>query len=379
MRRFAALLIPFVAVSLAGCHTPAPPVASAPFYPIGLYGVNDTNDFAAVRAAGFNVITGPAQAEFLEAARANGLKVLARPDTEAGPQFDPAKAGRAIRHFDAHPALWAWYLVDEPDYNAISPEAVRRAQAGVKAFHPAKPTALVLAGGHSARDYAGLADITMIDRYPIPWLPLANFGQHVGLVRAALPPGRPLMAVLQAFDWSTDRGSLPDVKDAPLRPPTYAELRCMTYEALARGADGLFYFAFDTGAWQLRRQPETWAALQRVVAEVNARLPLFRATPVWWPRRLQFADPEQGFNAALESSVTLGLLRVSAGDPAWPAGDYLLAVNNTPVPQRCGFALPPGNAGRVTVAGEHRELPVAGGWVTDAFEPFGVHVYGPLP
>jgi hypothetical protein len=360
-----------------GCRTPAPAPARLDFYPVGLYCVNDTNDFAAVRTAGFNVVAGPARAGFLDAAQANGLKVLASVDTVPGADFDRAKAGDAVKQFDAHPALWAWYLVDEPDLNRISPDDVRQAEAAVKSFSPTKPTALVLYDGHSARDYAGIADITMIDRYPVPWLPLANFGQHVGLARAALPPEKPLLAVIQAFDWSTDRADLPGVTNA-LRPPTHAEMRCMTYEALARGADGIFYFAFDTGAWKLRGQPETWDGLKRVVAEVNARLPLFRAERVWWPKQLWFGDPSRRFNAALESSVTLCLLRVQEGDPQWPAGDYLLAVNNTDQPQLCSFTLPPGRAAPVTAAGEGRQLSATQGWITDAFAPFGVHVYGPL-
>jgi hypothetical protein len=377
MRRFEVLIIALAAVFPAGCRTPAPVPARLDSYPIGLYCVNDTNDFAMVRAAGFNVITGPARAGFLDAAQANGLKVLASVDTVPGANFDRVKAGDAVKQFAAHPALWAWYLVDEPDLNRISPDDVRHAEAAVKSFSPTKPTALVLSNGHSARDYAGIADITMIDRYPVPWLPLANFGQHVALARAALPPAKPLIAVIQAFDWSTDRADLPGVTNL-LRPPTYAEMRCMTYEALARGANGLFYFAFDTGAWKLRGQPETWDGLKRVVAEVNGRLPLFRAEHVWWPGRLWFGDPSRRFNAALESSVTTCLLRVRDGNAQWPAGDYVLAVNNTDQPQLCSFTLPPGRTGPVAAAGEDREPAAPQGWVTDAFAPFGVHVYGPL-
>jgi hypothetical protein len=283
-----------------------------------------------------------------------------------------------VRQFDAHPALWAWYLVDEPDLNQISPEQVRARAAAVKAYSPVKPTALVLCDGHSARDYGTFADITMLDRYPVPWLPLANFGQHVTLARAAVPPDRPLIAIIQAFDWNADRQNLPEEKNTPLRPPTYAELRCMTYEALARGANGLFYFAFDMGGWKQLDHPETWVPLQRVVAEVNARQPLFRAEHVWWPVQAVFADPLKRFNAALESSVTLRLLRIDDGDADWPTGDYILAVNNTGLPQRCSFTLPPGKTAPVAAIGEDRQLAAPQGWLTDVFAPFGLHVYGPL-
>ena len=381
MKSPAILPLLLAALVFAGCQSPRPAAVTAPpdFYPIGIYGVDRTNDFATVKAAGFNVITGPPAKEFFDAAQANGLKVLASPDTTAGPEFDPALARKAIRSVGGHPALWAWYLVDEPDLNLISPAQVRRSQAFVKSLCPGKPTALVLYKGDSARDFANIADVTMIDRYPIPWLPLANFGQHVEMARLALPPEKPLVAVIQAFDWNTDRAGLPDEKDTPMRPPTGAELRCMTYDALARGANGLFYFAFDTGAWKLREQPETWAALKSVVAEVNARLPLFRAEQVWWPKQQQFADPAHRFNAALQAGVTLRLLRVRAGNDAVPPGDYLLAVNTTERTHTFGFALPPGTSpAAVAVLGEGRAVPPRAGWVTDEFAPFAVHVYGPL-
>lgn len=368
------------ALCLTGCRTPAPVATARDFFPIGLYAVGDTNDFAAVRAAGFNVVTGPASRKFFAAAQANGLKILASPGTTAGPKFDAAKARATVTSLGAHPALWAWYLVDEPDLNLISPAQVRAAHACVKSLCPAKPTALVLYRGDSAQHFANIADVTMLDRYPIPWLPLANFGQHVEMARLALPPEKPLVAVIQAFDWNTDRASLHAEQHTPLRPPTEAELRAMTYDALARGANGLFYFAFDTGRWKIREQPETWDGLKRVVAEVNERLPLFRAGQLWWPREQKFADPARRFNAALQSAVTARLLRVRPGNAALPAGDYILAVNTTEQAHTFSFTLPPENvqAAAVPVLDEGRSLAPTSGWVTDGFAALAVHVYGPL-
>ena len=170
--------------------------------------------------------------------------------------------------------------VDEPDLNAIPPAQVAEACRCLKAAGARKPTALVLCRGYEALHYAHLADITMVDRYPVAWLPLANFGQHVTMTRLALGPHKPLIAVIQAFDWSACPELLPG--ETNFRPPTHAEIRCMTYEALARGANGLFYYAYDAGRWQIREHPETWEALRSVVQEVRSRLPLFQAEPRWW-------------------------------------------------------------------------------------------------
>jgi hypothetical protein len=297
---------------------PASNQVARSFYPLGIYAVNSTSDLAMVRAAGFNLITGPAEKSFLDAADVAGLKVLASPGTSAGPGFNLEAAAKTVKAFDAHPALWAWYLVNEPDLQEIPPETVVRNHAALNRLKPAKPTALVLYQGYEALDYANITDIIMINKYPVPWLPLASFGQHVEMTRLALGKGKPLIAVIQAFDWGSIPQMLPGERN--LRPPTHEEIRCMTYEALARGATGLFYFAFDAG-WKMREHPETWAALSNVVREVSERLPLFQAERRWWAKEHQFGDPAHRFNAALQSSVTSCLLRVTGANAMVTAGD----------------------------------------------------------
>jgi len=289
--------------------------------------------------------------------------------------------------------------VDEPDMQQIPPEMVARNHAALKSLKLAKPTALVCFQGYEALDYANITDIMMIDKYPVPWLPLASFGQHVEMTRLALGKGKPLIAVIQAFDWGSIPQMLPGEKN--LRSPTYEEIRCMTYEALARGATGLFYYAFDAG-WKMREHPETWAALSNVVREVNARLPLFQAEHRWWAKEHRFGDPAHRFNAALQSSVTSCLLRVADANALVAAGDYIRAVNNTEHPQQYSFALPHASNSRpstldhqpstphsqlstlnpqllrVPVLEESRSLAPQSGRLTDAFPPYAIHVYGPL-
>ena len=369
-------LISLVSVSFFwGCAS-APKATVLAEYPIGIYGVPSTNDFWSLRKAGFNLIAGQANQAYLDAANAAGLRVLANLGTTAGPSFDPARARHAVAEFDKHPALWGWYLADEPDLNLIPPAQVASAHDTLKRLHARKPTAIVLYQGYEAQNYANLTDILMVDRYPIPWLPLANFGQHIRMARLALGKDKPLVAVIQAFDWSSYSQMLPGEKN--LRAPTAQEIRCMTYDALARGANGLFYYAYDSG-WKMREHPEVWEALKSVVQEVNARQPLFQAHQVWWPKQYDFGDPAHRFNAALESCISCALLRVDSGNEQVPPGLYFLAVNNTEFPQVFWFKRPGAESVEpVPVLGEERQIKIENRWINDAFQPFAVHVYGPF-
>ncbi len=346
------------------------------FYPLGIYAVATTNDLPMVREAGFNLVVGPANKAYLDTAQALGLKVLAPPDTSAGANFSATAARRAVRAFDSHPALWAWYLVDEPDLNGIPPEAVQSAQRFVKTIPSRKPTALVIYQGSQALHYANIADIMMIDRYPISWLPLANFSQHVRMTRLALGKKKPLIAVIQSFDWSYYPEWLPEEKN--LRPPTLAELRSMTYAALAQRANGIFYYCFSDTRWNILDHPPSWDALQKVVREVNDRRLLFQAEHLWWPHEHEYHDSAIRFNAALEASISAVLLRVPKGDQSIPAGHYIVTVNTTDRTQGYRFRLPSLLTEILPVLGENRSIEIKDNWGEDRFEPFAVHVYGPM-
>lgn len=365
-------LIATIVIFALGCQIP-----KRDFYPIGIYSVPSTNEYPMLRAAGFNLITGSANAATLDAARASGLGVLATPGTQAGKKMDASKAWQVVSGFDRHPALWAWYLMDEPDLHGVRPGEVLRLHRLVRQAGGRKPTALVLFQGSEALNYSGLTDILMIDRYPVPWLPLANFPQHVRMARLGLGPKKPLIAVIQAFSWTAFPDLLPGRTN--LRPPTREELRCMTYCALVRRATGLFYYSYDDGKWKIRDHPATWEALRTVVSEVNERLPLFQAEHLWWPYDHDFGDLATAYNETLEASVTPALLRVRNGNAEIARGDYILAVNTTGRTHRYRVKLPAPFEGQIGVVGERRVLEIENNWVADQFDPYAVHVYGPMP
>jgi hypothetical protein len=73
------------------------------------------------------------------------------------------------------------------------------------------------------------------------------------------------------------------------------------------------------------------------------------------------------------------LLRVKQGSKLISHGHYILAVNTTPQFHTYRFRLPWETAYKVPVTFEGRAAISDGSWVVDRFEPFAVHVYGPLP
>ena len=361
-----------LALGTAGCR-----VARPDAYPIGLYSVGSVTNLAEIADAGFSLVAGPARRGFLDAAKANGIGVMASPGSTAGAHFNAAKVRSTVAKLDGHPALWSWYLIDEPDMHSVSPEKVKAAHRFVKRLGATKPTSLVLYQGDSAKWYGDIADITMVDRYPVPWLPLANFSQHIHKTRLATNEERPLIAVIQSFDWTAHQSMLPGEEN--LRPPTERELRSMTYSSLARGANGIFYYSYADMRLKERKYPELWKSLKRVVGEVRRREALFAAEHVWWPKAHHFENQDTRFNAALEASVQSVLLQVKRGDGLLPPGHYILAVNTTSLPHTYRFRLPWETTGQVPVLEEGRHATTDGSWVVDRYAPFAVHVYGPLP
>src|SRR5262245_10112484 len=104
-----------VLLVLAGC-------ARMPMqFPIGLYDV-PPQKFREVSEAGFNVVVSEASATALKEAQTYNLKILASTSSVSGSSERERRA--SLRKSDRHSALWAWYLVDEPDLHLVSPSKV---------------------------------------------------------------------------------------------------------------------------------------------------------------------------------------------------------------------------------------------------------------
>lgn len=350
----------------AGCRNHPQPSA----YPVGIFGVTATADLREVRRAGFNVVVGPGSPEFLDAAVRENLVVLARAEGLGDSRIFLA---------DRHPGLWSWYVVDEPDMARLPPSEVETRVRDLRRAGARKPTALTLWGGREADRYGRLADWLIVDRYPVPWMPLGDFPKHLRLGRFAAGPDRPVLAALQAFDWSAFPRHFPPRPG--LRPPTREELRAMAFLSLLEGARGLLFYTYaaagDPG-WNLRAQPETWEAVLAVVRDVREFEPLFLGTPEWRDFEVRYPDPSTQWNEVFDPAIQAAPVRITTGSARLPAGRYVLAVNTTSREIRWRFRSQGSRPSPWVELGTGRVLiPGPTAWIEDRFEPYAVRIYGP--
>ncbi|HIG28414.1 MAG TPA: hypothetical protein EYQ50_11690 [Verrucomicrobiales bacterium] len=350
----------------------------APFFPIGIYGVGrDAAALPLLKEAGFNTVFGNADTLFLDRASELGLQVLSYPGTSIGSNFDKAIARKTILKYDAHPALFAWYLIDEPDMLLIAPNEVRKGERFIKQLGAIKPTTLVLFHGYEALNYAHLTDILMIDRYPVPLMPLADFAKHLRMTRLALGKEKPMISVIQAFDWSIHEQVSKQEKN--LRPPNYREMRCMTFCSLAYGVSGLFYYTFNSSKWNLREHPEVWNGLKKLVREINDYLPLFTGERDWSYIPTHYKNYDTRLNKALEPSILTASIQVVHESRNVPEGRYLLCINTTPVIQEFSLILPEQKGRLIPMLMSDTVHYLRDSRIQSFLKPYDIQIFGPMP
>jgi len=282
------------------------------FFPVGLYGFpQDRSDdaiYKEAREAGFNFLVGhEAREGFLrsydipggppdpDAATRRGSLLDLTYNTAAKRQtlVDLAKQNENTQ------GVIVWQGPDEPNYFpfGIKPgPSSAGLQAGADALRSASKHPLWInfsptGDDRAPRDFSSLAqylavaDVVSVDIYPVgagadlqesPFADrgLASIGDFTrNLVRMVSVSGRqqkPVWMVLQGFGWHAlgAASNPPDNLNGP--PPTYEEIRFMTFDAIISGATGVIYWGAPFIA---KDDTATWASLKRVAAELHALQP----------------------------------------------------------------------------------------------------------
>lgn len=267
-------------------------IDNKPFFPIGLYEGTDPGSLAAEQRlkhmadGGFNCVMnynvnsgGPnASTAYLDAAQKAGIRVIysvkdlfvtpQTPTVAVGPwNTEESAISGLVKRFRSHPALFGWYLNDEMPLSMHA--RLRDHYQWVRKLDPNHPAWVVLYQFAELPGYVDTTDVMGADPYPIPSSPITMVSDWTDAVVAT---GQPAWIVPQVFDWS-----MYNPKERPA-PPTLQEMRCMTWQALAHGANGLVFYSY----FDLTREHEfdrRWSDVTKLVAEVKTAVPWLVADP----------------------------------------------------------------------------------------------------
>ncbi len=309
-----------------------------------------------------------------------------------------------VRQFARHPGAAGYYIMDECDDALV--EETEKHHRHLKALDPAGITFAVpiAAAYRDPSRWVNAADMLAINPYPMygkePAAGYTHFmvADSVARLRAAVPAERPVWAVLQFFQFTTDS-----------RQPTYEEMRSHAVMSVVEGAQGIWWWEIGTNG--LRQADggtvgRQMAALRELVTELDrlqpalvaptasealvgnstlAKDPLAArkaqlehniATEWLYSRKVAYRAELEALNAGntstspmLKNAATIRTLtKVVDGT------GYVFAYNytNRPIPVKFTWRQP---VTRVVESRDNRALTVAGASWEDTFGPYDARIY----
>lgn len=266
------------------------------FFPLGMYwlGINQA-DMNIYTNAPFNCLmpyskTDIAQLDICEAA---GIKVLF-PVHKGYDELDKAEKddkkriseemyANKVRKFKNHPAVLAWYLADE--IREPHTYLLNERHDAIHELDADHPTWIVIYDTDHVRSFVSGYDVIGMDPYPIG-------GRGFGRAKIGIASGwaqqaqkrmygfRPMWHVPQSFDWGYYRPA--ETNNPSVRMPDFAEMRSMTWQAVAAGANGLVFYSFHDllkRNWPKERVAGGWENVCKVAREVKAKESVILSIP----------------------------------------------------------------------------------------------------
>ena len=376
---------------------PPPPVASVqirpeglllngkPFFPVGLdHAAHWHYSLPEACEKGFNLVTthglGADPRSFrvdIDDAYANGMYAAA--SLTNGVWEDLERVEQIVLACRDAPGLLAWEFEHEPDLRLGGPEYEDRPLADrpyrmppedfapaydlVKRLDPVHPVRVELSYGllRDHQKYRVVADIQSDLVRPVPSSPLVLVAKYADAVVEGAA-GKAGWLVLQMMALQGPEGE---------RHPTIAEVRCMTYMAVAHGISGVIYKAFHYGEWWVTDKPAYWAQWSDLTAELRCLTPYLMAPQA-------SGGPQVEIVGGFGGPGVLGYTALHHTLRQTEAGYFLIAVNGFDSPIEARFSVPVparGLAAHAAVRFENRLVEVQQGAFSDSFAPHAVHLY----
>ena len=249
-------------------------VDGKPYFPMGTFWTEfkSKEDVELYAKSPFNCIMpywghrNPDIRKMLDLCAAKGIRVI--PNLKdfwdyGDPETAPARTMDFVNQLKDHPALLAWYVVDESPLSKLP--QLRQRRDLVARLDPDHPTWGCFYQYDQILDYLPSCDVIGTDPYPIGQGSIDLVMTSTGAAALGARGCRALWQVPQMFDWAAYR------KDDPkARPPTLDEMRNMGWQCIANGANGLVWYSF----FDVKAEPRgvsfasRWADCCRVAEEI---------------------------------------------------------------------------------------------------------------
>ncbi len=241
-----------------------------------------------------------------------------------------ARVKKTVEEFKNCPGVIAWYINDELPTTLVDQLSARRDL--MQELDPGRPTWIVLYQVDEYRQYLSTYDVAGSDPYPIPNKPVSLAADWTRKTNQAGFGARAVWQVPQIFDWGS---YYQGVNKKDYRAPTLDEMRSMSWQCIAEGANGLIYYSF----FDLERMDKTEAD--------GGRAYIAEPFEERWADVKTMAQEIADQNSILTSAgKTLEIAPMTRADVAstrlfgTPEGTWLLVVNKTAEPQTLRFGIP---------------------------------------
>lgn len=213
-----------------------------PFVPVTMYHVMSAANVAPAAEAGINVIQGYASDGLLEECAKHGVQLLAVLYPGMKPAGHPANIQATIdtvTKYKDHPQIFAWAVMDEPNYNMSDPyELLRISYKTIRDIDKKHPVYIVEEPSANAERTSSYADAFCIDPYITNEKALEVKETHIynHVSRALKAPSieytRPVLSLHQTYD-------------SKVYWPNENDYRHQMYQAFLAGASGVGGYSWD--------------------------------------------------------------------------------------------------------------------------------------
>lgn len=228
----------------------------------------------------FELITCDAEKALLDKAAAAGVRCIVGLGLSKRVADDPKgweafleKSRSRVEQLRNHPAVFAWYPVDQPDWQKIPPTQAMALASIIRGLDRTHPIFTTLFEPDRWSEYFDTADIIGVTPYLLRRSAISSDSpekvtETIRRMRADLQShhaSKPVWAILGAFELKSKRA---DVTPAPYHKPTPSEWDQMVALALAERVDGIAVFVARLDdrnySWTLTSDPPLWESVRQL-------------------------------------------------------------------------------------------------------------------